>query len=211
MTSTDEVHVVIDVMMFSSSVISLLDSGVSSVIPVHPDDSLEEYTEDYLVGSEETTTDFRNSPQNIYSTFGMMDTVPHTVVLTSSNGARVVSELIDDASVSNTSIVLGSFLNAASVGQLLQDADTYSIHTAGSHGSVAIEDEIARELIKEEMKESTIEYESVLTVIQELPIERVFGTDSYSWLTDEDIHHATNINSTSIIPSVSEDGKISKM
>ena len=206
MPSNDEVHVVIDVMMFSSSVLSLFDSGVSSVIPVHPSEDLSQY-EDYMTGSETGDADFRNSPQNIYSVFGVMDSVPNTVALTSSNGAKVVVELFQDESVE--SLVIGSLSNAKAVANHIQTYESYSIHTAGSNGDVAIEDEIAKELIEREVKDKTIEYESVLNVTSNLPIERVFDSDSYEWMTEEDRHHATNINSMSIVPTVTEDGWIS--
>lgn len=208
MNSNDEVHVVIDVMMFSSSVIAVLDSGVSSIIPVHPNENILEYS-DYITGSETEKSDFRNSPQNIYSTFGVMDTVPDTVAFTSSNGAKRVVELIRDNSVDSESIVIGSLMNAKSVSDILRDVSSFTIHTAGSNGSVALEDEISKELIKRETEKKPINYTNVSELVSELPIERIFDKDTYEWITDEDLHHVTNINSTSIVPSVNKNNHIS--
>lgn len=198
-------YVVIDTMMFSSSVVSLLDSGVNSVIPIHPDQHIQDIEGDIMVGSETADSDFRNSPQNIYGIFGFMDSVPETVGLQSSNGAKLTLQTINQSDLSSDNIIIGCLMNAAKVASFLKDSDnSYSILTAGSNGEVAVEDIITKKLIQREINNEPIDYQNIKSYTEQLPVERVFDDTAYEWISEEDIHHVTDINSKNIIPVVNQ-------
>lgn len=202
MSRTNHICVVIDTMMFSSSVISLLDSGVSSIIPIHPDEDMAEYSDEFMLGSESDETDFRNSPQNIYGIFGMLETVPETVGLTSTNGAREVHE-VNSTTGEDTLLLIGSLMNAKAISNVIQEHDcTYTTHPAHSRGKTAVEDVITAEVIEREISQKPIDYEEVRETVSKMPIENLVSTkNEYPWVSEEDIHHVIDINSKDIVPS----------
>jgi phosphosulfolactate phosphohydrolase-like enzyme len=204
----DTIFVIIDVMMFSSTVIALFENNVDEVIPIYSTSDFDQFTDsEILVGGERRSdeTDFSNSPQDVYTQFGLMDTVPQTVALTSSNGARRAIEAwesIQNQAV-NAEVVLGSVLNANATAEWINN--TYPEYDvllvcAGTHYEVALEDIIGSVIIGQELRGETVLSESTQTILSQLPLQKIENPDEYRWLPDEDIHHTTQLNESNIIP-----------
>lgn len=205
--SDDTVIVVLDVYMFSTTVLTLHEVGVEQVIPVYNPDELDEYADQgLLVGGEQGgQRDFSNSPQNVYGTFGVMDSIPSRVALTSDNGARrcvEAVESIEDEGFSGCEVLIGSSVNAQYIAEYIQE--NYPTHDivllcAGSGGEATIEDVIGGLAISQYLRDETvpvIEYEEMLSM---LPAGRINGQNEYEWLADEDVHHVSAVNSIQLV------------
>lgn len=207
--SDNTIIVVLDVYMFSTTVLTLHEVGVEEVVPVYDAAQLDSYAaQGLLVGGEQGgQRDFSNSPQNVYGTFGVMDSIPSRVALTSDNGARrciEAAEAIEDEGFSDCEVLIGSSVNAQHLAEYLQQ--NYADHDvlllcAGSGGEATIEDVIGGLAISQYLRDETvpvIEYEEMLSM---LPAGRINGQNQYEWLADEDVHHVSAVNS---IPLVSQ-------
>lgn len=206
--SDETVIVVLDVYMFSSTVVTLHSQGVEEVIPVYEKDELEEYRDEgLLVGGESRSDhDFANSPQSIYATFGVMDSVPARVALTSHNGAQRCVEAVEAVEIDGLDdcpVLIGSSVNAQSVADYIQSH--YSDHNilllcAGSRGEATIEDVIGSLAISQSLRGDDIpkaEYEEILSM---LPAGRIGEENAYPWLAEEDILHISTLNKFNIVP-----------
>lgn len=212
----ETVFVIIDVISFSSTVVTLMEYGVDEVVPAYTDDELEELRlmDEIVIGGEprsDVEVDFTNSPQNVHSVFGLYDTVPERVALTSSNGARRAIESYEETENVDAEIVIGSAMNAGAVGEWInENYPSYDVllFCAGSGGEVAVEDVMGATVIGQELRGETVPSQ-MGSLINQLPIERVGSEDIYPWLSDEDLHHISNVSSSSIVPHVDvESGSI---
>ncbi|WP_136603581.1 2-phosphosulfolactate phosphatase [Salinigranum halophilum] len=146
-------YVVIDVLHFSNTVIELFENGASSV---HITDergeepAFKSANPEARIGGGATPAydpepgyDFFNSPSYVQG----VDVAGRPVGMTSSNGGRAVARLratLDDESA----VYVGSTMNASTLAAHLRDRDrpTYLV-SAGSQGSVALEDHVGATLI----------------------------------------------------------------
>lgn len=206
--SDETVIVILDVYMFSTTVLTLHEVGVPEVIPVYTTEDLNEHRDaGLMVGGERGAGngDFSNSPQNVYATFGVMDSVPARVALTSDNGARRCIEAVEairDDELEDCEVLIGSSVNAQSIAEYINSQ--YPDHEvlllcAGSGGEATIEDVIGGLAISQYLREETvptIEYEEMLSM---LPAGRINGQNQYEWLPDEDVHHVSSVNSTQYV------------
>lgn len=206
--SDETVIVVLDVYMFSSTVITLHAQGVEEVIPVYETEELELYRNNgLLVGGESRSDfDFSNSPQSIYATFGVMDSVPSRVALTSHNGARRCIEAvqaIEEDGLNDCPVIIGSSVNAQAVAEYINSE--YADHDilllcAGSRGEATIEDVIGSLAISQSLRGEDIpkaEYEEILSM---LPAGRIGEENAYPWLAEEDVLHISTLNKFDIVP-----------
>lgn len=213
----DTVFVVIDVMMFSSSVVTLLEKGVREVIPVRTDSDLQEYKDqEILCGGEYDSfveTEFSNSPQNIHGVFGQMETVPETVAMTSGNGAQRLLDCYDEVIEKDidSEVIVGTTINASAIANWVNT--NYPEHdvlivTSGSDGSVAIEDVLGGLLISQEIYDQSPYTREYKEMLQMLPAGRLENPELFGWLSEEDVHHTSQLNSSSIVPQLQEDKRI---
>lgn len=198
--SEQTVMVILDVYMFSSTVLTLHHHGVDEVIPVHTADELQEYQDNgMLVGGErELNQDFSNSPQNVFATFGVMDEIPSRVALTSDNGAkRCVEcvEAIEENGYTDCPVIIGSSMNAKAVAEYINtnypDHDVLLV-CAGSDGESSAEDVIGALAISQYLRGEEVplaEYKEMLSVLPAGSIENEFP-----WLSDEDVLHISTVN-----------------
>jgi len=212
--SDNTVIVILDVYMFSSTVVTLFSHGVEEVIPVYDEDELRFYQEDgLLVGGEHNNlnseyggTDFSNSPQNVYATFGVMDEVPSRVALTSNNGARRCVEAVqavEENDYKNCPILIGSSMNAKSVAEYINSEypdNEVLLLCAGSKGEASIEDVIGSLAISQYLRGEDVpipEYEEILSM---LPAGQIEAENGFPWLSDEDVLHISTLNKFDIVP-----------
>lgn len=213
----DTVFVVIDVMMFSSSVVTLFENGVEEVIPVRGDSELQEYSEQGLVcGGEqdsEAETQFSNSPQNIHSVFGMMDEVPETVAMTSGNGAQRLLDCYDEVHQQNiqSEVVVGTTINAEAIANWInREYPEYDVMivTSGSDGQLAIEDTLGGLLIYQHLHDDVPYHTEYDEMLEMLPAGRLENPSEFQWIPDEDMHHVTQFDSSTIIPKLFGDQRV---
>lgn len=210
--TSDVISVVIDTVMFSSSVITLLDIGVENVIAVKETNELISYADDMLIGGDTRelsggeTVDFGNSPQSIYGAIGVLDSTPETVALSSNNGAVAcerLRELSQKYQYENT-IVLGSTLNVSAVTTFLQEQLEQSTHPlkivfycAGSNSMPTFEDTITAVLLYKKLFDTdvTANYEDIIRMYLE-----TFRYSDDSWWLEENVSHIAQVNSSDCLP-----------
>lgn len=212
--SDNTVIVILDVYMFSSTVVTLFSHGVEEVIPVYDEEELKFYQEDGLLiggeydnlGGEAGGTDFANSPQNVFATFGVMDEVPSRVALTSNNGARRCVEAVEAVETNEYTscpVLIGSSMNAEAVADYINKE--YPDHEvlllcAGSNGEASIEDVIGSLAISQYLRDENVpmpEYEEILSM---LPAGKIESENGFPWLAEEDVLHISTLNKFDIVP-----------
>lgn len=212
--SDNTVIIILDVYMFSSTVVTLFANGVDEVVPVYDEDDLVFYQEKGVLvggehdnlGSEYGGTDFSNSPQNVFATFGIMDEVPSKVALTSNNGAKRCVEAVNAVEsnrYTNCPILIGTSMNAKAVSEYINSE--YPEHDvlllcAGSNGEASIEDVIGSLAISQYLREENVpipEYEEMLSM---LPAGKIESENGFPWLSEEDVMHISSLNKFDIIP-----------
>lgn len=198
--SEQTVMVILDVYMFSSTVLTLHHHGVNEVIPVHDIEELQFYQEDGLLigGERDINQDFSNSPQNVFATFGVMEEPPSRVALTSNNGAkRCVEcvEAIERNGYTDCPVIIGSSMNAEATANYIQT--NYPDHSvllvcSGNEGESSAEDVIGALAISQYLRNENVpteEYEEMLSVLPAGHLE-----NDFPWLSDEDILHISTMN-----------------
>ena len=148
-------YVVVDVMFFSTTVVELLANGADRVHVTDARGEEFDYREQHpatLLGGEAIAGhepaagyDFFNSPSDVQD----LPLTGRPVSMTSTNGGRAVATLRDRVrDRDDVSVFVGSTINAAAVGEFLRERSrsTYLV-SAGTCGSVAVEDHIGATLI----------------------------------------------------------------
>jgi len=210
--TSNVISVVIDTVMFSSSVITLLDIGVENVIAVKETNDLIVYADDMLIGgdtrelSDGKTVDFNNSPQSIYGAIGVLDSTPETVALSSNNGAVAcerLRELSQNYQYDNT-IVLGSTLNVSAVTTFLQEQLEQSTHPlnivfycAGSNNMPTFEDTMTAVLFYNKLFDAdvTANYGDIIQIYLE-----TFRYSDEPWWLEENVSHMAQVDSSDCLP-----------
>lgn len=146
----DGVYVIVDVWNFSTTVLTLLDSGAEYVhVASSPEDALhfKQEHEDALAATEPEPDgsipegfDFCNSPYEARQ----IASDGKSVSIFSDTGAQT----IDSLAGTDTTIYTGSTLNAQPLGEHLNEhEESVQIVSAGYHGRRAVEDTIAASMI----------------------------------------------------------------
>ena len=211
-STSNVISVVIDTVMFSSSVITLLDIGVENVIAVKETNDLISYSDDMLIGgdtrelSDGETVDFSNSPQSIYGAIGVLDSTPETVALSSNNGAVAcerLRELSQKYQYDNT-IILGSTLNVSAVTTFLQDQLEQSdnplkivFYCAGHNNIPTFEDTITAVLLYNKLFDTgvTANYGDIIRMYLE-----TFRYSDEAWWLEENVSHMAQVDSSDCLP-----------
>lgn len=183
--------VVIDTCMFSSSVISILDRGVSKV------NVFKNYFEtNYPFGGEgEGNYEFGNFPQSVYG----FDFNHNCVGFTSDNGAVACHKVKENNDSSR--IVIASSINMKAVSEYLEEegAENIVIVQSGSHNKFQLEDSITSGLLSQHIRKQ--EHPQINLFQKQL---KGFVQDYYSWVPDEDLKRLSDFSSYNIVP-VNED------
>jgi 2-phosphosulfolactate phosphatase len=145
MQSDSDIHVVIDILRASSTMITLLASGASVVKTYQNfEKAFDEYAKNMspeilLIGEREgkkiPNFHFGNSPVNI---FAHRERIRNkTILFSTTNGTRLLEKL-----KSGKQVVVGSFLNVRTVVEaiLKQKTEKIFLNCAGSRGIVSLED-----------------------------------------------------------------------
>jgi len=205
--SDNTIILIIDVYMFSSTVITLHSQGVKQVVPAYDTNSIQQYKKNGIMvgGESQADFDFSNSPQNIYATFGMMNDVPNRVALTSNNGAKraiEAIEAIEEDNIENSHVMIASSINASATAEYINENwpnHSVLLLCAGSNGEATIEDVIGSLAISQSIRNEDIPIEEYEEILSMLPAGQMGKNNSYDWLSDEDVHHISTIDEFPII------------
>lgn len=212
LVNSETVFVVIDVYMFSSVVITLFDHGVEQVIPTYTEAELKPFQDQGMtIGGEERdesiSADFNNLPSSVFETFGDMDPsdIPKTVAVASLNGAKRCVECAEAIQniEGHAELVIGSTLNAQAVAEYIKARyPTYDVVLlcAGTRGKSTIDDIIGSMIISQELRDEEIYEAEYKAMLELLPPGRIENPDAFDWLSEKDIDHIKQINSTNTIP-----------
>lgn len=198
-------YVVVDVFRFSTSVLTLLEEGATSVKAAASIDEVRAFAnerEDSVVGGESRHSDplfdIRNSPTQITQ----VDVVGRAACLYSDNGARTV-ERVQRAG----DVYVGTTLNAGAVGRMLRevDGDVFLVAT-GADGAVQHEDVVCAQAIRQFATSETVPEAELETY--RLAIEGNNARYESSGLTAKDAELVTQFDTSDTIPTVDGDGHI---
>lgn len=215
---TDQhVYVVFDTVMFSSSVVTLLDEFVEYVRPVsitQPEELLGYIKSDeWIVGGEphnldfDEDVDFHNSVHHIRSVLGYRDYNESKAVLLSNNGASAAHSITTELDPHPDDVFICAPTNVSAVADLLlaeyedtDDSVTITLYCSGSGGHPAFEDILTAWRLYEEIEGLDMGiaddiYDSLLRMF----IENV-GFTSESWYNEEDIDHVCRFNDVLTVP-----------
>jgi len=197
------VYVVIDVFRFSTSVLTLLEEGATSVKPAGSVAEAREFKRqhgDAVVGGElrhsEAAFEITNSPTRISRT----DVAGRPASLYSDNGAKALERVRGQGE-----ILLGTTLNAGAVGAELADrqTDVYLV-AAGAGGEVRYEDVIAADAIKRYATDPA----GVDEDVYRLAMEGVRAQYDSEGLNAADGELVTEINASDTVPRVNAEGHV---
>lgn len=187
--------VVIDVCMFSSTVITLFDRGVDE-INVFTDETEVEYK---FGGEYNSDSDFSNYPQSVYGNVRENDNI---VGITSDNGAIACHNIIE--ADPTTEIAIASTLNAKSIANYIEKSsyDKVLLLQSGRRGTYQFEDSIASAMIGEllrgrELTDREFYKENIQKIVKKY----------YSWVPSEDIKRLTEFNAYNVVPLSEEYSK----
>lgn len=208
---SNTVFVVFDTVMFSSSVVTLLESYVDLVRPVTSASDLKDYEdkEDWIIGGEGTysSADFENSVHHIKSVLGHRELSETKAVLNSNNGAVASHKLARDTNTNPADVIIGAPSNIESVREYLQEKysesdEPYTIvmYGAGHNGHPEFEDIFASWVlyINLENDEAHLSYDNAQSILT-LYIESVEWS-SAPWFNEEDIDLLSQWNTSKTVP-----------
>lgn len=208
---SNTVFVVFDTVMFSSSVVSLLDSYVDLVRPVDSVSDLDQYADetDWLIGGEGTysDSDFNNSVHHIESVLGYKKPEQNKAVLHSNNGAVASHRLARKTNSTPADVLIGAPSNLESVREYLEttyeDSDdpyTVVLYGAGHDGHPEFEDIFASWVlyINLEGDDTHLSYDNAQSLLT-MYIESV-AWSSDGWFNEEDISLLSNWNTSDTVP-----------
>lgn len=208
---SNTVFVIFDTVMFSSSVVTLLDSYVDLVRPVNSVSQLDDYEGDseWLIGGEGTysNTDFNNSVHHIKSVLGYRDPSQRKAVLHSNNGAVASHRIARETETTPEGVVIGAPANLEAVADYLEDTYgdceepyTIAMYGAGHNGNPEFEDIFASWVlyINLEGDEAHLSYEHAQSLLT-MYIESVEWS-SAAWFNEENIDLLSKWNITNTVP-----------
>jgi phosphosulfolactate phosphohydrolase-like enzyme len=177
--------VIFDVCMFSTTLISLLDSGVKTV------NVFGDYTDtSYPFGGEGTNKiEFKNFPQSVYGANIEKDKVG----LTSDNGAKACHMVREENQ--NCNIIIGSTINAHKVVQYLSDKNNIILVQPGSRGTYRFEDSVACSMVSQGLNNKELEQKNLYK--ESL---KKFIREKYEWVPETDLDRLCKFNSYNILP-----------
>lgn len=215
MVSDNTVFIILDVYLYSSTVATLLDYGVEKVHPVYTEEGLDSYIEKGIPtgGESASHTDFTNSPQSVHAHFGQMDEVPKEVALNSHNGAKRTIECvnaIEQQNAESSEVFIGSPMNAGALASHIKENfdDHYVVLvSAGHEGNSTIEDVIGSVVISQYLRNEQVYKTEYKEILQMLPAGRIDSPEEFRWLSDEDIHHISQISNYNVVPKYDYEGE----
>lgn len=210
-TYEDTVFVVFDTVMFSSSVVALLENHVDLVRPLDSVSALQEYREkdDWLVGGETSHdgTDFENSVHHINSVLGYNQPDQTKAVLQSSNGAVASHLLARELDPLPREVIIGAPANLKSVHDYidetygsLEEPISVILYGAGHRGHPVLEDIFTAWILYMELEldEKILSYDNSELLLRSF-MDSVKWSDA-SWFNNEDIDIVSKWNTTSVVP-----------
>lgn len=208
---SNTVFVVFDTVMFSSSVVTLLDEYVDLVRPIESVSELEDYLDkpDWLIGGEGTFTeaDFTNSVHKIKSVLGYEKPSQTKAALHSNNGAVASHKLARETESTPAGVIVGAPSNIEAVRDYIietyeEDDEPYTVvmYGAGHNGNPEFEDIFASWVlyINLEGEEAHLSYEHAESLLT-MYIESVEWS-SASWFDQENIDILSDWNISDTVP-----------
>jgi 2-phosphosulfolactate phosphatase len=203
-------YVVVDVLHFSNTVIELFANGADYV---HITDergdepAFKADTPDARIGGEATPAydpepgyDFFNSPSYVQN----LDVAGRPVSMTSTNGGRAVA-LLRDRLDDESAVYVGSTMNAQALADHLRGSDrpTYLV-SAGSQGSVALEDHVGATLISRRLDGFALSAAERAVFRQQVKVAKGPDYADKNALRHRDVHdYALAFDSRTVLPRLS--------